>query len=63
LAACQGDTSGPPPTASITVSVSTPIRPARATEVATASAANATKVLFTSFSRDPAPTAPTQMVR
>jgi hypothetical protein len=29
----------------------------------TPSAANATSVLFTSFSRDPAPTAPTQMVR
>jgi hypothetical protein len=33
------------------------------TDVATASAANATKVLFTSFSPDPAPTAPTQIVR
>jgi hypothetical protein len=38
-------------------------RRARAIEVATPSAANATSVLFTSFSRDPAPTAPTQMVR
>src|SRR6266498_3763141 len=63
LAACHGDTSGLPPRASTTVSVSSPNRRASATEVATASAANATQVLFTSFSRDPAPTGPTQMVR
>jgi hypothetical protein len=35
LAACYGDTSGPPPRASTTVSVSSPNRRARATEAAT----------------------------
>jgi hypothetical protein len=63
LAACHGDTSGLPARASITCSVSSPNRPASAAALATPSAANATRVLFTSFSRDPAPTAPTQMVR
>ena len=47
----------------MTFSVSSPNRRARATDEAAASAANATQVLFTSFSRDPAPTGPTQMVR
>ena len=59
----QVDTSGPPPSASTTVSVSRPSRRARATDAATASAANASQVLFTSFSRVPAPAAPTQIVR
>jgi hypothetical protein len=45
----------------MTFSVSSPNRRARATDEAAASAANATQVLFTSFSRDPAPTGPTQM--
>ena len=45
------------------LSVSSPNRRARATDEAAASAVNASQVLFTSFSRDPAPTGPTQMVR
>ena len=63
LAACHADTSGPPPSASSTVWVSKPNRLASVAELATASAAKATKLLLTSFSRDPAPTSPTQMVR
>ena len=47
----------------MTFSVSSPDRRARATDEAAASAVNASQVLFTSFSRDPAPTGPTQMVR
>jgi hypothetical protein len=47
----------------MTFSVSSPNRRARAIDEAAASAANATQVLFTSFSREPAPTGPTQMVR
>src|SRR5436190_2345272 len=63
LAACQEDTSELPPKASTTLSVSSPNRRARATDTAIASAPNASHVLFTSFSRDPAPAAPTQIVR
>src|SRR5205823_5298324 len=43
LAACQGDTSGPPPSASTTVSVARPNRRASATDAATASVANASQ--------------------
>ncbi len=53
LGCLPGDTSGPPPSASTTVSVSSPSRRARATDAATASVANASQVFFTSFSRDP----------
>jgi hypothetical protein len=63
LAVCHADSNGLPPSASTTVWVSSPNRRASATEVATASLAKATRVLFTNFSRDPAPTSPTQTVR
>ena len=52
-----------PAKASTTLGVSRPSRRAKARELATPSAVNASRVLLTSFIREPAPTFPSQIVR